>query len=46
MESQTQNPEFRKNPENFHTCLYLVTQLSILILSHGYQIKSCDINKT
>ena len=21
MESQPQNPEFRKNPENFHTCI-------------------------
>ena len=23
MESQSQNPEFRNNPENFHPCMYL-----------------------
>ena len=23
MESQSQNPEFRNNPENFHTCRYM-----------------------
>ena len=22
MERQPQNPEFRNNPENFHTCMY------------------------
>ena len=22
MESQSQNPEFRINPENFHPCMY------------------------
>ena len=24
MESQPQNPEFRNNPENFHSCLHVV----------------------
>ena len=24
MESLPQNPEFRNNPENFHTCIYVV----------------------
>ena len=29
MESQSQNPEFRNNPENFHPCLYYNIQSSI-----------------
>ena len=28
MESQSQNPEFRNNPENFHPCTF--EQLTIL----------------
>ena len=27
MESQPQNPEFRNNPENFHTCVLNTTAL-------------------
>ena len=30
MESQPQNPEFRINPENFHPCLFLISQLILL----------------
>ena len=26
MESQPENPEFRINPENFHTCSYYIFQ--------------------
>ena len=45
MESQPQNPQFRNNPENLHPCINLVTQLLILILNHGDQIKSCNITR-
>ena len=30
MESQPQNPEFRINPENFHPCTFLISQLNLL----------------
>ena len=34
MESQPQNPEFRNNPENFHTCITVSNRMddSIRIL--------------
>ena len=32
MESQPQNPEFRLNPENFHTCIDQFSQFLYLIV--------------
>ena len=32
MESQTQNPEFRINPEKLHPCVYLVSFLIIIVI--------------
>ena len=29
MESQPQNPKFRNNPENFHTCLCVRTRVCV-----------------
>ena len=29
MESQPQNPEFRKNPENFHPCTHFFTLAAV-----------------
>ena len=29
MESQSQNPEFRTNPENFHSCLFVCLLLYV-----------------
>ena len=31
MESQPQNPEFRINPENFHTCTTLPLSLHLIV---------------
>ena len=31
MESQPQNPEFRKNPENFHPCIFLNLKLNNVV---------------
>ena len=31
MESQPQNPEFSKNPENFHPCAYYISMEKISI---------------
>ena len=39
MESQPQDPEFRNNPENFHTCVYsqvknVISQEALIIYLH------------
>ena len=38
MESQSQNPEFRNNPENFHqcTCLYEISSVFKPVGFNGY----------
>ena len=36
MESQPQNPEFRSNPENFHTCI--VYSQHMLWLRNNFQL--------
>ena len=45
MESQPQNPEFRKNPENFHPCKHAVRVT--MYLSYGVTVNqwitSCNI---
>ena len=43
MESQTQNPEFRINPENFHPCAFGVRALIIFMLNlaRGLLIRHC-----
>ena len=30
MESQPQNPEFRNSPENFHPCISVLTESTLL----------------
>ena len=39
MESQPQSPEFRINPENFHTCVY--SQSRWLLLQQKVQVGTC-----
>ena len=42
MESQPQNPEFRKNPENFHPCVVRFTYSQLhKITFHLHKIRCC-----
>ena len=40
MESQPQNPEFRKNPENIHPCLLLEFATKFFLKKSNNQLKA------
>ena len=44
MESQPQNPEFRNNPENFHT-LYQFAELHLVLTHYEDHIEPVDTCK-